>query len=170
MNNHEIVTKGFNILVRSLSVYIARELQIEFKDHWWQDGVMDTLTFDQKRDLPAFGEWETLVDSLDIQRCLILFDRHWNNVFRRKLSMDNRTWAKELVGVRNKWAHTGGKDFSDNDTWRALDTMARLCEQIDQDGAEEIRTLLRTTRYGTEQGSAAMTEATVAAEPIQISD
>lgn len=165
MNNHEIVTKGFNILVRSLSVYIARELQIEFKDHWWQDGVMDALTFDQKRDLPAFGEWETLVDSLDIQRCLILFDRHWNNVFRRKLSMDNRTWAKELMGVRNKWAHTGGKDFSDNDTWRALDTMARLCEQIDQDGAEEVRTLLRTTRYGTEQGSAAMTEATVAAEP-----
>ena len=165
MNNHEIVTKGFNILVRSLSVYIARELQIEFKDRWWQDGVMDTLTFDQKRDLPAFGEWETLVDSLDIQRCLILFDRHWNNVFRRKLSMDNRTWAKELMGVRNKWAHTGGKDFSDNDTWRALDTMARLCEQIDQDGAEEIRTLLRSTRYGTELGSAAMTETTVTAEP-----
>ena len=165
MNNHEIVTKGFNILVRSLSVYIARELQIEYKDHWWQDGVMDILSFDQKRDLPAFGEWETLVDSLDIQRCLVLFDRHWNNVFRRKLPMDNRTWAKELMGVRNKWAHVGGKDFTDNDTWRALDTMARLCEQIDQDGAEEIRTLLRTTRYGTEQGSAAMAEAAVVAEP-----
>jgi len=165
MNNHEIVTKGFNILVRSLSVYIARELQIEYKDHWWQDSVMDILSFDQKRDLPAFGEWETLVDSLDIQRCLVLFDRHWNNVFRRKLPMDNRTWAKELMGVRNKWAHVGGKDFTDNDTWRALDTMARLCEQIDQDGAEEIRTLLRTTRYGTEQGSAAMAEAAVVAEP-----
>lgn len=165
MNNHEIVTQGFNVLVRSLSVYIARELKIEYKDHWWQDGVIDVLTADQKRDLPAFGEWNNLVDSLDIQRCLVLFERHWNNVFRRKLPFDNRTWAKELQGIRNRWAHVGGKDFTNDDTWRALDTMVRFCEQVDQDAAEEIRALLRTTRYGTEQGSATVSESAVVDEP-----
>ena len=47
--------------------------------------------------------------------------------------------------------------FSDDDTWRALDTMSCLCEQIDSDGAEEIRAILRTAIW-LEQGSAAVTE------------
>lgn len=33
---------------------------------------------------------------------LALIDRHWMNVFKRKMSIDQKTWAKELQGVRNK--------------------------------------------------------------------
>jgi hypothetical protein len=87
-----------------------------------------------------------------------LFDLHWQRVFRKKLSIDHRTWAKELVGVRNKIAHLGGEDFSDDDTWRALDTMSRLADQIASDSAEEIRGLLRASRYGSASGSTTVTE------------
>ncbi|MDR3279631.1 MAG: hypothetical protein LBT23_03875, partial [Synergistaceae bacterium] len=79
-------------------------------------------------------------------------------VFSKKLSIDHRTWAKELVGVRNKLAHIGGTDFSDDDTWRALDTMSRLCDQIDPESAEGIRGMLRTLRYGSSDGSTAVKE------------
>lgn len=157
-NNHAQVSQGFRILLGGFAPYIARELGNEFGNDWWDKAVMDTLYDDQKRDLPLSGDWAKLVDSLDIARCLLLFDLHWQRVFRKKLSIDHRTWAKELVGVRNKLAHLGGEDFSDDDTWRALDTMSRLCEQIDPDGAEEIRGLLRTSRYGSADGSTAVTQ------------
>lgn len=157
-HNHVHVSQGFRILLGALAPYIARELGYEFGKEWWNAAVLDILREDQKRDLPNLGDWAKLVDSLDIARCLLLFDLHWQRVFRKKLSIDHRTWAKELVGVRNKLAHLGGDDFSDDDTWRALDTMSRLCEQIDPEGAEEIRSLLRTLRYGSPNGSAAITE------------
>lgn len=157
-NNHTHISQGFRILLSAFAPYIARELDNEFGQDWWMDAVIDKLYDEQKRDLPLSGNWGKLVDSLDIQRCLLLFDLHWNTVFRKKLSIDHRTWAKELIGVRNKLAHLGGEDFSDDDTWRALDTMSRLCEQIDAESAEEIRSLLRILRYGSANGSTTITE------------
>lgn len=162
-NNHVLVSQGFRILLESMSPYIARELGNEFGDDWWSNAVINVLYDEQKRNLPLTGDWAKLVDSLDIARCLLLLELHWQKVFRKKLPIDCRTWAKELVGVRNNLAHLGGNDFSDDDTWRALDTMSRVCDQLDPEGAEEIRKLLRTFRYGSESGSTSVTEAPAAA-------
>jgi predicted AAA+ superfamily ATPase len=164
-NNHTQISQGFRILLRAMIPYIAQELAHEFGENWWTDAVMNTLYDDQKRDLPNIGDWDVLVNSLDIARCLLLFDLHWQKVFRKKLPIDCRTWAKELISVRHKLAHLGLKDFSDDDTWRALDTMSRVCDHLDHEGAEEIRTLLRTLRYGSANGSTAMTEASVVPTP-----
>ena len=161
--NYTLVQTGFRILHPLLAAYIAQEMNREYKDGWWQEVLM-TLS-DQARDLPDGGEFAELVDSLDIANCLRLFDRKWNDVFRRKLSIDYRTWAKELMGIRNKLAHIGGQDFTDDDTWRALDTMSRLCEQIDPEATEEIRALLREARYGSAEGSTKVTEAAPAPAP-----
>ncbi|MCL2159261.1 MAG: Swt1 family HEPN domain-containing protein, partial [Oscillospiraceae bacterium] len=157
-NNHTQVSQGFRALLGALAPYMARELESEFGANWWDTAVMGILYDNQKSDLPTFGDTSKLVDSLDIARCFLLFDLHWQKVFRKKLSIDHRTWAKELVGVRNRLAHMGGEDFSDDDTWRALDTMSRLSEQIDPDGAEEIRSLLRKSRYGTASASTTASE------------
>jgi len=158
MENHAIVTKGFRILRDSLAPYIARELSLEFGSNiWWYEGVMKVLYEEQKRNLPDDGDYATLTDALDIFTCLLLFDLHWKYVLKKKLSIDHRTWAKELMGFRNRTAHIGGKDFSADDTWRALDTISRLSEQIDPEAAEEIRGLLRTARYGSAEGSTTTT-------------
>ncbi len=166
-NNHVQISKGFRILLNGLVPYMAREFNNEFGDNWWQEAVIDVLYDDQKRDLPSSGEWAILVDSLDIARSLLLFDLHWQRVFRKKLSFDYRTWAKELVGVRNRLAHLGGDDFSDDDTWRALDTMSRLLDQIDTDGAEEVRSILRVSRYGTSDGSTTVTNGSTPISPTR---
>ena len=155
--NYTLVQEGFRILHPLFAAYIAQELRREYKDGWWQE-VLTTLS-DQVRDLPDEGDYATLVDSLDVANCLRLFDRKWNDLFRRKLSIDYRTWAKELMGIRNKLAHLGGNDFCEDDTWRALDTMSRLCEPIDAEGAEQIRALLRKARYGSAEGSTKVVEA-----------
>lgn len=49
-------------------------------------------------------------------------------------------------------------DFEQGYTERALDTMALLCESIDAEATEEIRALYRTARYGSAQGSTAVTD------------
>lgn len=165
--NHLLVSQGFRILLEKFASYIALELKNEFGNNWWEEAVIDVLYEEQKRDLPLDGEWADLIGSLDIARSLLLFDLHWQKVFRKKLSIDHRTWAKELVGIRNKHAHLGSDDFSNDDTWRALDTMSRLCDQIDAEGAEEIRSLLRESRYGTKEGSTTVTEISSSATAIK---
>ena len=155
--NAELVQKGFHILHPFLAGYIGQEMRREYHDGWWQD-VMIALS-DQLRDLPGSGEYGELLDSLDIANCLRLIDRRWNEIFRKKLSIDYRTWSKELMGVRNKVAHIGGSDFPKDDAWRALDTMSRLCEAFDDEAAEEIRTLARTMLYGSAEGSTTVTSA-----------
>lgn len=157
------IQQAFRILHPFLAGYVARELSQEYRGNWWQE-VLGTLS-DQLRDLPDSGDYATLVDSLDIANCLRLLERKWNDIFRKKLAFDYRTWARELMGVRNRLAHQGGQDFNDNDTWRALDTMSRLCEAFDDEAAEEIRKLLREARYGSADGSATVTE--IVATPPQ---
>ena len=134
--NYELIQKGFRILLPDMAGYIGREMSRVYKDGWWQE-VLTALS--DQYDLPSSGEYADLVDSLDVANCLRLIERRWNEVFKSKLSIDYRTWAKELMGVRNKVSHIGLQDIAQNDAERALDTMARLCDAFDSDGAEEIR-------------------------------
>ena len=156
--NYEFVQRGLRILHPIMVDYIARELNREYRDDWW-NVVLQTLS-DQK-DLPSAGEYKELVGSLDFANCLRLFDRRWNEVFRQKLSIDYRTWSKELMGVRNKVAHVGQQDLAKDFAERALDTAALLCEAFDADAANEIRALYRILRYGTADGSVAVQSSTV---------
>ncbi len=153
--NTEFVQRGFDILHPLLAGYIGQELYVTYGNRWWYE-VREGYLSDQARDLPDKGEYGDLVDSLDIANCLRIFDRCWNDIFRKKLSIDYRTWARELMGVRNKIAHIGGKDYPTDDATRALDTMSRLCGAFDDEGAEEIRALYRTLMYGSAEGSAAV--------------
>ena len=144
MDNYEQITRCFRILRDSLSAYITRELEIAFGVNWWDISVLQMLQEEQKRNLPVKGHAETLADSFDILVCLTLIaDVHWNKLFRNKLTIDHRTLANELKGIRNKWAHWGGGDFSDEDTWRALDTMSRITKHIDPEASEKIRTMFK---------------------------
>lgn len=161
LENYELVQKGFRVLHPLMAGYIGQEFSRVYKNGWWQE-ILDALS--DPYDLPSSGDYGDLIDSLDVMNCLRLIDRRWNEVFRTKLSLDYRTWSKELLGVRNKAAHIGGQDFSKSYAERALDTMALLCEAFDTEGVEEIRALYRKLRYGSEEGSVA---ATPVAAPAQ---
>lgn len=154
--NLDIVGKALNDILRnSLVPYIARELESQYMELWWSEGVLAKLYESSKRNLPARGSYAELTDSMDVQMCLILMDIHWDKIFSKKLSINHRNWLKETNTIRNQWAHQKPKEFDDSSTVRALDTMARLCEQIDNEGTMEIRNLLREVAYGDAAGSMA---------------
>lgn len=165
MENYLKVSKGFDILLNSLVPYVTQELVAAYGQGWWSEGVLADLSPEQRRDLPETGTASQLAGSLDILACLRVIDFQWNRVFRKKMLRDCRTWAIELKGTRVKWAHRGMEDFSENDTWRALDTMSRLCEQVDREGADKINALLREARYGSAEGSVATTSNAQAPAP-----
>ena len=141
--NFELVQKGFRILVGSMSGFIGQEINRVYRNNWWNE-VLNAL-YDQ-RDLPYSGSYADLVDSLDVANCIRLIDRKWNDVFRNVLPLNCRTWAKELMGVRNIVAHIGQQDLEQPMAERALDTMALLCNEIDAESAEDIREIYRQVR------------------------
>ena len=152
-SNKSLIQKGFDILHPYLAGYLCQELISEYGSTYWWSNVRQKLD-DQIDDLPVNGTYADLVDSLDIANCLRILDRFWNELFKKKLAIDYRTWSKELMGVRHKVAHAGSGDFDENYTWRALDTMALLCAAFDDESAEEIREIQRALRYGSSAGSA----------------
>ena len=141
--NYELVQRGFRILVGSFSSYIGQTLHRIYKEDWWK---RVRLMLNDQRDIPVYGEYGELIDSLDIANCIRILTRMWNDVFRDRLSFNCRTWANELMGVRNSVAHIGQQDLDQPMAERALDTMALLCAEMDPDGAKEIREIYREVR------------------------
>ena len=141
--NYELVQRGFRILLGSMSGFIGQEINRVYRNNWWNEVL---YALNDQRDLPSDGNYADLVDSLDIANCIRLIDRKWNDVFRNVLPMNCRTWARELMGVRNIVAHIGQQDLEQLMAERALDTMALLCNAFDPEGAEEIREVYHIVR------------------------
>lgn len=150
--NYEMVQRGFRILLGSLSGFIGQEVSRVYRNGWWEE-VLNALS--DQRGLPVSGSYAELVDALDIANCIRLIDRMWNDVFRHVLARNCRTWAKELMSVRNNVSHIGLQDLAQPAAERALDTMALLCKEVDPEGAEEIREIYRQVRARAEGGAGA---------------
>ena len=130
---------------------------------------MSMLSDRKRSDLYYGDDFAQRVDSLDVAACLKLIDRHWGNLFKYIRPNAARSWAKEAKDFRNQWAHIGGTDFTQRETERALDTLSLLAGEIDTQAQEEIQKLLRTVRYGSEEGSMASTSNNVEATAKKIS-
>ncbi|MBQ6758744.1 MAG: TerD family protein [Selenomonadaceae bacterium] len=150
LSNHELVGRAMNVTLREiLAPQIAQELFSNYgKDSWWSEGVLNVLREYQKTDLPTAGNYAELVEALDIQLCLRLIEIHWRKIFSKKHPMSYLNWVRELKNVRNEWAHTHWKKFDDFYTTRALDTMLRLCEQIDDENVAKLRDMLHKSFSG----------------------
>ncbi len=160
VTNEELVASGLRLFRTPLSRFVCEALLKEFGDTWWTDGVLETLVHDRMptvddvrrfRKLPADGTIEECADAMDMAVCLVLLTKHWPRVFRQMFGADHRGWAYELIGVRNENKHLVGIDHPSDYAWRALDTMYRLCDSIDQKTASEVlklRSSVDLSAYG----------------------
>lgn len=143
ISNLERVGKGLEILRIGLAPYILRELKSVYKERWWISGVETILENAVGREaLISPGTEEEKFAKLDIQALLMILWENWNAVFRNELGHTGRSYVSELREVRNRWAHQ--QPFSPEDTFRALDTMARLLEMVHGQGLAELQELSHT--------------------------
>ncbi len=152
MKNKEQIGKGFDTMLPELTEYVIRELKKVWGDQWWSE-LYSRFFDDQKRFYPEEGPDAELIKQFDIALCLNTIYRCWQEVFRRVLPKECRTWVNELKNFRNEYSHKDQNDFGESDTERCLDTMTRFCDSLNLQCTDDIRAMYRKIRYGSEQGS-----------------
>ncbi len=150
MDNNAMVGRGLHIVLPYLSAFVMREFRALAGNRWWSEWVTGGSPRGENLPDGAGMTDAELLDKMDMALCLKLVLYNWNDVFKRKMTREQRTWANELVDVRNRWAHASGEGFSDEDAARALDTMARFIQPIDDGVADQLWQMMRRIQYGTE--------------------
>ena len=102
MDNHTLVTEGFDTLLEALVPFEVQEFVKAYgPNDGWQRGVYDRLFEDQRRDLPRSGTGRELAGSLDVAKALLLLEINWNEVFRKVL-------PRETI-LSDVWGYDGGE-------------------------------------------------------------
>lgn len=130
ISNHERVGRALTFLGQGLYPYVEREMQAVHRDRWLT-AAKSCLSDDQtlKRNP------EDILRE-DVSALLTVMSRHWDKVFRKKLRHAERALVSELIEVRNKWAHQSR--FFTDDTYRALDSIARLLKAVSASEADIV--------------------------------
>jgi predicted AAA+ superfamily ATPase len=130
MTNHERIGKALDLLKEGLAPFVERELTAEHGQDWLrhaQQSLGPGLERQfQSKDGPAW----------DAASLLSVMWNQWNLVFKKTLGQAERTLVSELRDVRNRWAHQS--PFSSDDTYRALDSAARLLAAVSAPQGQEV--------------------------------
>lgn len=130
ITNYERVGKVLNLLKDGLRPFVERELKAQYQQGWLQEAK--TSLSPQQMSI-AGTEAEPLGDVANV---LAIIWNEWNAVFRKTLGQAERTLVSELRDVRNRWAHQ--TPFSTDDSYRALDSAARLLAAVSAPEAEDV--------------------------------
>ena len=130
VTNHERVGIAMESLKEGQAQFVSREFVSHYKGQAFQEiQSVSGVTIDPKNRLAE-------LDSAALLK--LMWDR-WNEVFRETLGHAERSLVSELRNVRNDWAHQ--QAFSGDDTYRALDSTARLLTAVSAPQADDIEKL-----------------------------
>lgn len=124
------VTRALEELTNGLIPFVESEMRAVYQQAWWSQvkaNFRDDRHSPQTPDEPIHWDAQSLLT--------VMWDQ-WNAVFRRKLSLMERSLVGELREFRNRWAHRGDFDFED--TYRTIDSIARLLKAV---GAQQSQFL-----------------------------
>ncbi|MFM2083927.1 MAG: hypothetical protein RLY95_745, partial [Pseudomonadota bacterium] len=120
-----------NLASNSIRIFLQEKLPL-LTPRWWQESVVDRLTFQQQR--WAVNNRIDTLGELDLAALLRVLDQNWSELAGLEpLPRDARSWVKELQGARNRWAHAPSTGLNPKDTYRDADTLGRLLEIIRAD-------------------------------------
>jgi predicted AAA+ superfamily ATPase len=121
-SNRERVGALLEILRDGLGPYVLRELKA-----YNAAGYLQAIS-EESHDRRLFANDDEALRSIDVAGWLGLMVGAWNDIFRNKLGQGERSYAHELIEVRNKWAHQ--EPFTDDGARRAADTAVLLLRAI----------------------------------------
>ncbi|MBC1223999.1 ribonuclease III [Nostoc sp. UCD121] len=133
ISNRNRVESALIYLNQGLHPYFEQEMRKVYGKRWLE---IATSCLSDNQSIKRNPE-DILHD--DISELLKVIIGQWNQVFKRKLGHGERALVSEIMEVRNKWAHEiNGKRFSTDDTYRALDSIARLLKAISASEADIV--------------------------------
>ncbi len=127
LSNHERVGRSLKLLHEGLYPFFMREMETAYTKHW----PVRAATYLSERSDVAQERMKS-----DLYSFLKVMWNEWNDVFKKTLGKAERTLLAECQDIRNTWAHNN--TISTDDTYRALDSMARLLLAIAAPQAEAI--------------------------------
>jgi len=94
-------------------------------DSWWKDCVLHKVSGSlrlhiDKQDIDSLS-------ALDLTALGRILDRNWYDIgYKAGLSHDSRHYLKEVLMIRNRWAHAAIDAYPKEDIYRDLDTLVRF--------------------------------------------
>lgn len=126
--------EALNILVRQLITLLAEALP-KLSNNWWQDRVVDRLSYQQQgflRSARVSG-----LEHIDLAALLRVLDQNWHEIaVDRAMPAGARNWVKEAQTLRNRWAHAPMQGLPNEDIYRDLDTIERLARALGAPNAD----------------------------------
>ena len=127
--NRERVDEVMDAVREGLGPFIMRCYKAKFRGDYLREMEHDLYQMNRAKHLP---DEKTALAELDVQRCLNLMNRKWNDAFRNILGQSERNYVHELRQIRNRRAHeTAANAFATDDARRVADTALRLLKAID---------------------------------------
>ncbi len=139
---HQIMASLLIETAQQLASFLDRWLPCLF-DNWWKMGVIDNLSFHQRRRL----EQQNInsLAQLDLAALVRILDQNWHLVSAKlNLTAEARHFVKEMQTVRNRWAHANIETFAHEDIYRDLDTIQRFASVIN--ATEELLGKISATK------------------------
>ncbi|HPL69728.1 MAG: Swt1 family HEPN domain-containing protein [Anaerolineaceae bacterium] len=136
LSNKERVGRILDQLKAGLLPFILREYQQAYPRSWVDeiDRTLTTVAY-QGLSVEARADSMRLIEEIDVQGCLNLMWRQWNELFQEKLGHNGRSYVSELIGARNEWAH--GTGFSLDEARRIADTASLLLKAVNAPEEEQ---------------------------------
>ncbi len=131
ITNKERVGRGLDLLREGLYPFVEREMRFKYRDKWLLNA---TSSIPQDRTLRRDA---AQILKEDVYALLVLICDKWHSVFKKNLGHAERSLVGELRDTRNRWAHNGS--FSNDDTYRALDSVDRLLSAIFAPQADTVK-------------------------------
>ena len=131
MNEQVIVSKMheyLHIATKELCAWLGKMLPRVSED-WWQVCVMDNLSFTQKQFAEENGY--SKLEDLDLAAMLRVADKSWYDMRAfAYLPTRDRHCVRDMMKVRNNWAHLAGAIADKDIVLRDLDTILAFFENV----------------------------------------
>ena len=136
-SNRERVDEVMDAVREGIGPFVLRCYKAKYTGRYLQEMELDLYNMNRAKHLP---DEKTALAELDVQRCLNLMQRKWNEAFRHILGQSERNYVHELRQIRNRRSHeTSANAFTNEDARRVADTALRLLKAIDAvDGKKKL--------------------------------
>ena len=135
-------------VTRYFAVYLEKTLP-NISENWWENTVVNNLSFQQLQHIKQSGI--STLTGLDLAALLRILDQNWYQISTKlNLTTESRHYIKEMITIRNRWAHASMEGFSVDDEYRDLDTLWRFAMIIkaDKNFLQDIQTAKMTLVSG----------------------